>query len=109
MNCKAKVVGLNFHPIRNKVVNGDYLKLVHEENEFDPYAIAVYNFEGEKVGFIANTDRTLSPENRKNGNLSALELHETFDFNKNTFYAEAERVYNSCIYLLIDEACSIET
>ena len=101
---QAKVVGLNFHKVQNAVEQGDYVILVADtENEFDKDAIAVYNGERELVGYIANSEKTLSPNNRKNGNISATELKGNLDFSNREYYAEAIKVYNSCIYLEINE------
>lgn len=100
---QAKVVGLSFHKVQNVVEQGDYVILVAEDNEHDPSAIAVYNAERELLGYIANSDKTLSVQNRKNGNISATELKENLDFTNREYYAEAVRVYKSCIYLEINE------
>lgn len=101
---QAKVVGLSFHKVENAVEHGDYVILVADpENEFDKDAIAVYNAERELVGHIANSDKTLSPNNRKNGNIGATELKGHLDFTNRQYYAEAVKVYRSCIYLEINE------
>ena len=100
---KAKVVGLSFHKVQNAVEQGDYVILVADtENEFDKDAIPVYNAERELVGHIANSEKTLSPNNRKNGNISATELKEHLDFTNKEYYAQAINVYQSCIYLEIN-------
>ena len=100
---QAKVVGLKFHKVKNAVEQGDNVVLVAEQNEHDKDAIGVYNSDKELVGFIANSERTLSPNNRKNGNLSATELKGHLDFANREYYGEAVRVYSSCIYLEINE------
>ena len=101
---QCKVVGLSFHKTENAVEQGDYVILVADtENPIDSDAIAVYNGDKELVGFIANSERTLSPNNRKNGNISATELKGNLDFTNREYYAEAVKVYNSCIYLEINE------
>lgn len=101
---QAKVVGLSFHKVENAVEQGDYVILVADsENEFDSDAIAVYNAERELVGHIANSGKTLSPNNRKNGNISATELKGHLDFTNREYYAKAVNVYKSCIYLEINE------
>ena len=101
---QVKVVGLNFHKVEHVVEQGDHVILVADaENEFDKDALAVYNAERELVGHIANSDRTLSVNNRKNGNISASELKENLDFSNKEYYAEAVKVYNSCIYLEVNE------
>ena len=101
---QAKVVGMTFHKIEHALEQGDYVILVADEsNEFDSDAIAVYNGERELVGYIANSEKTLSPNNRKNGNISATELKGNLDFSNREYYAEAIKVYNSCIYLEINE------
>ncbi|WP_296857161.1 HIRAN domain-containing protein [uncultured Methanobrevibacter sp.] len=101
---QAKVVGLQFHKVENVVEQGDYVILkADESNEFDSDAIAVYNGERELIGYIANSEKTLSPNNIKNGNISATELKGNIDFSNREYYAEAIRVYNSCIYLEVNE------
>lgn len=101
---QCKVVGLNFHKVENVVEQGDYVILVAEtDNPVDNDAIAVYNAERELVGYIANSEKTLSLNNRKNGNISATELKGELDFTNREYYAEAVRVYNSCIYLEVNE------
>ena len=101
---QAKVVGLNFHKVQNAVEEGNYVILVADtDNEFDKDAIAVYNAERELVGHIANSDRTLSVQNKANGNLSATELKGNLDFTNRQYYAEAVNVYRSCIYLEIND------
>lgn len=101
---QAKVVGLNFHKVQNAVEQGDYVILVVDtENPVDSDAIAVYNGERELVGYIANSDKTLSPNNRRNGNISATELKGNLDFSNREYYGEIIRVYKSCIYLEVNE------
>ena len=101
---QAKVVGLNFHKVQNAVEHGDYVILkADESNEFDSDAIGVYNAERELIGHIANSDKTLSINNRKNGNISATELKGELSFDGIEYYAEVVRVYSSCIYLEINE------
>lgn len=101
---QAKVVGTKFHKVQNAVEHGDYVILVADtENEFDSDAIAVYNAERELIGHIANSDKTLSNNNRKNGNISATELKGELSFDNIEYYAKAVRVYSSCIYLEINE------
>ncbi len=101
---QAKVVGLNFHKVQNAVEQGDYVILVADtENPVDSDAIAVYNGERELVGYIANSDKTLSPNNRRNGNISATELKGNLDFSNREYYGEVIRVYKSCIYLEVNE------
>lgn len=101
---QAKVVGLNFHKVQNAVEQGDNVILVADtENPVDSDAIAVYNGERELVGYIANSDKTLSPNNRRNGNISATELKGNLDFSNREYYGEIIRVYKSCIYLEVNE------
>ena len=101
---QAKVVGLSFHKVKNAVELGDYVILVADtDNEFDKDTIAVFNVEREQIGVIANSDKTLSINNRKNGNISATELQGELDFTNREYYAEAVRVYKSCIYLEVNE------
>ena len=101
---QAKAVGLQFHKVQNAVEQGDYVILIADtENRIDKDAIAVYNAERELVGYLANSSKTLSINNRKNGNLSATELKGKLDFNNREYYGESVRVYSSCIYLEINE------
>ena len=100
---KAKVVGLSFHKVQNAVENGDSVLLVSDtENEYDTDAIKVINSEGDVVGFVANSDRTLSTNNRANGNLSASELREKLNFDNREYVAEVIKSFRSCIYLEIN-------
>lgn len=102
MELKCKVVGLSYHKVDNPVTSGDTVYLIAEsKNDFDNDAIAVYNKYDELLGFVANSNTTLSPQNRANGNKSALELQ--FDLNfENKYYATVARAFSSCIYLIID-------
>jgi hypothetical protein len=100
---KAKVVGMNFHPVSNPVETGDYVILAAEDNEHDPDAVAVYNGDKELIGYIANSDKTLSPNNRKNGNLDATELQKQIDFSNKEFYGEVEKAFSSCLFIKIDD------
>lgn len=101
---QAKVVGMTFHKVENTVEQGDYVILkADESNEFDSDAIAVFNAEGELIGHIANSDKTLSVNNRKNGNISATELKGELNFDNREYYGEVVRAYSSCIYLEINE------
>lgn len=101
---QCKVVGLSFHKVDNAVEQGDYVILkADESNDFDSDAIAVFNADMELVGHIANSDKTLSINNRKNGNISASELKGELDFDNREYYGEAVRVYSSCMYLEINE------
>ena len=101
---QVKVVGLSFHKVENVVEQGDYVILVENpENPVDPNCIEVYNAERELMGYIANSDRTLSPNNRKNGNISASELKGEIDFTGKEFYGEVIKAYSSCLYLEVNE------
>lgn len=100
---KAKVVGLNFHKVENDVESGDYVILAAEDNEYDPDAIAVYNSDKELIGYIANSDKTLSPSNKKNGALSASELKGKLDFNDKEFYGEVDRAFKTCLFIQIND------
>ena len=104
MELKCKVVGLSYHKVENPVTSGDTVYLIAESNnEFDNDALAVYNKENELLGYIANSDKTLSRNNRlKGGNKSALELKFELDFENKKYYATVDRAFSSCIYLLID-------
>lgn len=99
---KCKVVGLSYHKVENPVTSGDTVYLIAESNnEFDNDAIKVYNEFDELLGYVANSNATLSPQNRANGNRSALELQFELDFS-NKYYAIVDRAFSSCIYLIID-------
>jgi len=101
---QVKTVGLCFNNPSHKVEVGEYVILkADEHNEFDEDAVGVYNSDAELIGHVANSERTLSPNNRKNGNISATELKGNLDFTNREYYAEAVKVYNSCIYLEINE------
>ena len=73
------------------------------DNKFDKDAIAVYNADYEIVGHVANSERTLSPNNRKNGNISASELKGEIDFSGKEFYGEVIKAFSSCLYLEVNE------
>ena len=101
---QCKVVGLTYHKVQNAVEQGDYVILVaNTENPVDSDCIEVYNAERELVGYIANSDKTLSQNNRKNGNISASELKENLDFTNREYYGETIKVFSSCIYLEVNE------
>ncbi len=100
---KAKVVGLSYHRIVNPVELEDYLILREDiDNEFDSDAISIFNGDQELVGNIANSDKTLSVNNIKNGNLSASRLKSELNFDNREYYGKAVGVHSSCIYLEID-------
>lgn len=100
---KAKVVGMNFHKVETPVETGDYVILAAEDNEHDPDAVAVYNGDKELIGYIANSDKTLSQNNRKNGNLDATELQKQIDFSNKEFYGEVDKAFSSCLFIKIDD------
>ena len=101
---QCKVVGLTYHKVQNAVEQGDYVILVaNTENPVDSNCIEVYNAERELVGYIANSDKTLSQNNRKNGNISASELKENLDFTGKEFYGEVIKAFSSCLYLEVNE------
>lgn len=103
MELKTKVVGLSYNRVDNPVTSGDTVILVAESNnEFDNDAIAVYNEQYELLGYVANSDKTLSPQNRAKGNKSALELKFELDFENRKYGAVVDRAFRSCIYLEID-------
>ena len=83
---KLKLVGCSFQKFQNIPKKGDavFLKL-EPKNEFDENAIAVYNEQREKIGYIG-TDKTVSTGNRKNGCIDNVDLHiiaNTSDVNLN--------------------------
>ena len=71
-------------------------------NEFDSNAICVWTGDQEIVGFVANSSKTLSDNNRANGNLSATELKDVLSFENREYYGKAIKVHSSCIYLEIN-------
>ncbi|WP_458453449.1 hypothetical protein [Methanobrevibacter sp.] len=100
---KTKVVGLSFHDISSPVVESDYVILrADPTNEFDSDAICVWTGNQQIVGFVANSSKTLSDNNRANGNLSATELKEVLSFENREYYGKAINVHSSCIYLEIN-------
>ena len=105
---QVKTVGLSFNNPSHKVEAGEYVILKADmDNQFDEDAIAVYNSDGELIGHVANSERTLSPNNRKNGNISASELKGNLDFTCKEFYGEVIKAFSSCLYLRVHEGkCS---
>ena len=102
VDLKCKVVGLSYHKVENPVTSGDTVYLIAESNnEFDNDAIAVYNKENELLGFVAS-DKTLSPQNRRNGSKSNLELQFELNFETKKYNAVVDRAFSSCLYLEID-------
>lgn len=100
---KTKVVGLSFHDISSPVVESDYVILrADPTNEFDSNAICVWTGDQQIVGFVANSPKTLSVNNRVNGNLSATELKEVLSLENREYYGKAVKVHSSCIYLEIN-------
>lgn len=101
---QVKTVGLSFNNPSHKVEAGEYVILKADmDNQFDEDAIAVYNSDGELIGHVANSERTLSPNNRKNGNISASELKGEIDFTGKEFYGEVIKAFSSCLYLEVNE------
>ena len=101
---QCKVVGLTYHKVQNAVEQGDYVILVADtENPVDSDCIEVYNAERELVGYVANSDKTLSQNNRKNGNISASELKGNLNFTDKEFYGEVIKAFSSCLYLEVNE------
>lgn len=100
---QVKVVGLSFNNPSHNVEAGEYVVLkADENNQYDGDAVAVYNGERELLGHVANSDRTLSPNNRKNGNISASELKGEIDFSGKEFYGEVIKAFSSCLYLEVN-------
>jgi len=101
---QVKTVGLCFNNPSHKVEVGEYVILkADEHNEFDEDAVGVYNSDAELIGHVANSERTLSPNNRKNGNISASELKGEIDFTGKEFYGEVIKAFSSCLYLEVNE------
>lgn len=100
---KTKVVGLSFHDISSPVAESDYVILrADPTNEFDSDAICVWTGNQQIVGFVANSPKTLSANNRANGNLSATELKDVLPLENREYYGKAIKVHSSCIYLEIN-------
>lgn len=101
---KVKVVGLSFNKVESPVNESDYVILRADPiNEFDSEAVAVFNDNHELIGHVANSERTLSPNNRKNGNISASELKGRIDFTGKEYYAEVIKAFSSCLYLEVND------
>lgn len=101
---KVKVVGLSFNKVESPVNESDYVILrADPSNEFDSEAVAVFNDNHELIGHVANSERTLSPNNRKNGNISACELKGRIDFTGKEYYGEVIKAFSSCLYLEVNE------
>lgn len=101
MSLKGKVVGLSFHKTNKAVNDGDILTIIAEpDNKFDKDALAVYNDDEELVGYIANSEKTLSKGNRAKGNLSASEMKMIYDFTQ-SYKAVAIKAHKSCIFVAV--------
>lgn len=101
---QVKVVGLRFNHLQSDVKAGEQVVLKADiGNKFDKDAIAVYNSDYEMIGHVANSERTLSFNNRKNGNISASELKGEIDFSDKEFYGEVIKAFSSCLYLEVNE------
>ena len=101
---QVKVVGLTFNNPSHNVEAGEYVILkADEHNKFDKDAVAVYNSDAELIGHVANSERTLSLNNRKNGNISASELKGEIDFSDKEFYGEVIKAFSNCLYLEVNE------
>jgi len=100
---KAKVVGLGYHKVENPVKNGDVVYIEADyDNDIDANAVSVKNEDGELLGYIANNEKTLSPQNIKNGARSALQLHFDLELENKRFKAVVDRAFKSCLYIFID-------
>lgn len=101
MSLKGKVVGLSFHKTKKAVNDGDILTVIAEpDNKFDKDALAVFNDDNELIGYIANSDKTLSKGNRAKGNLSASEMKMIYDFTQ-SYKAVAIKAHKSCIFVAV--------
>lgn len=71
---KIKLVGVSFQNFNNEPKENDVVKIkLEKDNEFDKDAIAVFNQNNEKIGYVG-TKNTVSQGNRKNGCIDNLEL-----------------------------------
>lgn len=76
---RIKLVGCNYHKTTIETKENDIVKIKKEfDNEFDKYAIAVFNSLNEKIGYVASK-KTVSPGNRKNGCIDNIELSNIID------------------------------
>ncbi|HLS66227.1 MAG TPA: HIRAN domain-containing protein [Pseudogracilibacillus sp.] len=71
----ATVVGMNFHDVKYKPkVDDSVILLKDPKNEYDDEAIAVFTVHKEKLGYVANSTRTVAK-----GTYSAGRLYDKFD------------------------------
>lgn len=83
---RIKMVGCNFQKPQIKPAVHDVIKIKLEpENDYDKDAIAIFNHNGEKIGYVG-TDNTVSQGNKANGCLTNLELKKIVDFEDNNSY-----------------------
>lgn len=100
---KAKVVGLGYHKVENPVKDGDVVYIQADyDNEIDANAVSVKNEHGELIGYIANSKKSLSPQNIRNGARSALQLHFDLKLENKRFKAVVDKAFKSCLYIFID-------
>jgi hypothetical protein len=99
---KAKIVGLKFHRISTPVEDGDEVFVMAVENDYDADALEVHSFNSEVIGFIANSNTTLLPNNIKRGNKSGTQLKLLLDWENKKYSAKVVHSYRSCIYIEID-------
>ncbi len=116
----ATITGFKNYPNAKRLVEGDKVTLCRESNnEFDKSAISVFSEFG-KIGYIANSEKTV-----RNGTLSATKLCELINdmttaevveggyyeaicklenvFDTDKMILKACELYNSCEYLLAIE------
>ena len=97
---KVKIVGRRFNHVKHEVKSGDTVVLIaDEDNQYDSDAVAAYTMTDEKIGHVANSQTTISSNNRKNGTISASELKNKIDFSGKKVFAIVDRAFPSCIYL----------
>ena len=97
---KVKIVGRRFNHVKHEVKSGYTVDLIAEEdNQYDSDALAAYTMSDEKIGHVANSQTTISSNNRKNGTISASELKNKIDFSGKKVFAIVDRAFPSCIYL----------
>lgn len=101
---KVKIVGRRFNHVKHEVKSGDTVVLIaDEDNQYDSDAVAAYTMADEKIGHVANSQTTISSNNRKNGTISASELKTQVNFRGNKVFAIVDRAFPSCIYLNVTE------
>lgn len=94
---KIKMVGLNYQKPSNPIAENDMVIFKHEkDNPVDSQAIAIFNIDGEKIGYVA-TKKTISPNNRKNGCIDNVEFLKVLHGNNIGTVTMAKRAFGYAI------------